>query len=51
MQADVWYDLVLRDLTGTDSAVQELLRDAETAGAPANLADEAEESDAENAAA
>ncbi|MGH7391355.1 MAG: hypothetical protein ACREM3_18135 [Candidatus Rokuibacteriota bacterium] len=46
MQADVWYDLALRHLTGTDDAAQGLLRDAEIAGAPENLTDDAEEEDA-----
>jgi hypothetical protein len=47
MQTDMWYELALRDLSGTDQAMLELLRDAETAqGAPANPADDAEEGSA-----
>lgn len=42
MQSDVWYELVLRNLSGTDQAMLDLLRDAETAqGAPAASADDA----------
>lgn len=42
MQSDVWYELVLRNLSGTDQAVLDLLRDAGAAqGAPKESADDA----------
>lgn len=44
MQTDVWYELALRDLRGTDQTMLELLRDAETArGVPKDPAEDAEE--------
>ncbi len=43
MQSDVWYELALRDLTGTENVVLELLRDAQAAqGAPDDQDAEAE---------
>jgi len=47
MQTDIRYELALRELSGTDQAMLELLRDAETAqGAPADPADDVEEGSA-----
>jgi hypothetical protein len=31
MQLDLWYDLVMRELSGTDDAARALLKEAETA--------------------
>lgn len=44
MQTDLWYELALRDLSGTDRTMLDLLKDAEEAqGAPQDPADEEED--------
>lgn len=42
MQSDIWYDLVLRELSGGGGATKDLLNDAETAqtGQPAPAAED-----------
>lgn len=42
MQSDIWYDLVLRELSGGGDATKDLLKDAETAqtGQPAPVAED-----------
>lgn len=44
MQTDVWYELAIRDLSGTERAILDLLRDAEeTQGAPEDPTDDEED--------